>query len=122
MTGAPTPPEQPTVFGAPDQSDMIARIDATDDDDLGSSFFDSSIQDAENAAVRMFDIGIKTITDDPSQRPTPAFGGTATAPATSVPRPPSASQQQVAQGADGRFDDPAARAAFILGGPAALRG
>lgn len=121
MTSAPTPPEQPTVFGAQDQSDMIARIDATDEDDLGSSFFDSSLQDAENAAVRMFDIGIKTITDDPAQRPSPAFGAAATPPPSSAQRPPTASQQQVVQGADGRFDDPAARAAFILGGPAALR-
>lgn len=121
MTSPSNPPEQPTVFGAPDQSDMIARIDATDEDDLGSSFFDSSLQEAENAAVRMFDIGIKTITDEPAQRPAAAFGTPATPAAASSTRPPTASQQQVAQGADGRFDDPAARAAFILGGPAALR-
>lgn len=109
------PPEKPSVFGTRDQDEMIARIDSTTDDDLSSAFFDSSIQDAENAAVRMFDIGIRTITDDPSAAPPISFGTPAPAPGarTAAPSP-------VAEGADGRFSDPAVRAAFILGGPAAL--
>jgi hypothetical protein len=112
------PPEKPSVFGAPDQADIIARIDATNEDDLSSSFFDNSIQDVEDAAVRMFDIGIRTITDDPAS---PAGFGTPAA-GSAAARVPSATQQPVAAGADGRFDDPAVRAAFILGGPAALEG
>ena len=110
---APQPPEPaPSVFGTRSQDEMIARIDATAEDDLGSSFFDSSLQDAENAAVRMFDIGIRTITDEPGA---PAAFGTP-APASA----PAVARQPVAEGADGRFADPATRSAFILGGPAAL--
>lgn len=112
--GAPQPPEPaPSVFGTKSQDEMIARIDATSEDDLGSSFFDSSIQDAENAAVRMFDIGIRTITDEPGA-PAASFGTPAPAAAPTVARQP------VAEGADGRFADPATRTAFILGGPAGL--
>lgn len=110
-----SPPEPPSVFGAPDQGDIIARIDATSEDDLSSSFFDSSIQDVEDAAVRMFDIGIRTITDDPAAAPT-GFG----TPAPAAARAVSVAEQPMAAGAEGRFDDPAVRAAFILGGPAAL--
>lgn len=109
----PQPPDPaPSVFGTRSQEEMIARIDATSEDDLGSAFFDSSIQDAENAAVRMFDIGIRTITDEPGSPV--AFGTPAAAAA------PTVSRQPVAEGADGRFADPATRAAFILGGPAGL--
>jgi hypothetical protein len=106
---------RPSVFGATDQGDMIARIDATSEDDLSSSFFDSSIQDVEDAAVRMFDIGIRTMTDDPDAAPK-GF-------ATRVPaRPTTASvvHQPVATRTALRLRDPDARAAFILGGPAAL--
>ena len=110
---APQPPEAPSVFGTKSQDEMIARIDATSEDDLGSSFFDSSIQDAENAAVRMFDIGIRTITDEPGT-PAAAFGTPAPTSAPTVARQP------VAEGAEGRFADPSARAAFILSGPAGL--
>lgn len=104
--------EKPSVFGAPSQEEMIARIDATAEDDLSSSFFDSSLQDAENAAVRMFDVGIKTITEDPSAAPTTTFGAHVAGEA--------AGAQDTTAGASGSLDDPATRAAFILGGPAAL--
>lgn len=110
------PAESTTVFGAPDQDDMIARIDAVQDDDLSSSFFDSSLQDVENAAVRMFDVGVRTLIDDTA--PTAAFGAPATAGAAAAR--PSAADQPVAPGAVGRFADPAVRSAFILGGPEAL--
>ena len=106
--------ESGTVFGAPDQQDMIARIDAVEDDDLSSSFFDSSLQDVENAAVRMFDVGVRTLIDDSA--PAAAFG----APATGGTRPAAAVDQPVALGATGRFEDPSVREAFILGGPSAL--
>jgi hypothetical protein len=107
------------VFGASDQADMIARIDATAEDDLTSSFFDSSIQDAENAAVRMFDIGIRTITDEPGRSSQAAFGTSTTTPA--AVRRATVAEQPIALGAEGRFEDPAVREAFILGGPQALR-
>ena len=110
-----TPPA--TVFGAPDQDEMIARIDAVEEDDLASAFFDSSLQDVENAAVRMFDVGVRTLVDDTA--PTAAFGVPAAA-GDAATRTPSAADQPVAPGADGRFADPAVRSAFILGGPAAL--
>ena len=115
-------PSAPSVFGTRDQDEMIARIGSTAEDDLSSSFFDNSIQDVEDAAVRMFDVGIKTITEDPvSARAAfsatgAAAGGTpAMSPRGGVPGP-------VAAGADGRFADPAVRADFILGGPAAIGG
>ena len=108
------PQERRTVFGAPDQDAMISKIDAVSDDDLASSFFENSIQDVEDAAVRMFDIGIRTLTDD-SSVPMAAFGARPTA-----ADQPGVVDQPVAPGADGRFADPAVRAAFILGGPAAL--
>jgi hypothetical protein len=114
MTDERTPAESGTVFGAPDQADMIARIDAVDDDDLSSSFFDSSLQDVENAAVRMFDVGVRTLIDDAA--PTAAFG----VPTSAGDRPASATDQPVAPGATGRFADPSVRETFILGGPAAL--
>lgn len=102
-----------TVFGAPNQDEIIARIDAVAEDDLASGFFENSMQDVEAAAVRMFDVGVRTLTDD--EVPGEAFGGAAPPQARPEPaRPP------VAQGADGQFDDPAVRRAFILGGPAAL--
>ena len=110
------PAESTTVFGAPDQDDMIARIDAVQDDDLSSSFFDSSLQDVENAAVRMFDVGVRTLIDDTA--PAAAFGAPATAGGAATR--PSAADQPVAPGAVGRFADPAVRSAFILGGPQAL--
>lgn len=118
MSDERTPAESGTVFGAPDQAEMIARIDAVDDDDLSSSFFDSSLQDVEDAAVRMFDVGVRTLIDDAA--PTAAFG----VPTSAAPpggRPASATDQPVAPGATGRFADPAVREAFILGGPGALR-
>jgi len=110
------PAESGTVFGAPDQDDMIARIDAVQEDDLSSSFFDSSLQDVENAAVRMFDVGVRTLTDDTA--PAAAFG--APPKAGGAANRPSAADQPVAPGAVGRFEDPSVRSAFILGGPQAL--
>jgi hypothetical protein len=111
-------PARPTVFGAPNQEEMIARIDSTTEDDLASPFFRNSLQDVEAAAVRMFDIGIRTLTDDPGQSPHHAFG--TRAPDGAGTSSPSAVGQPVAEGTGSRFDDPAVRAAFILGGPDAM--
>lgn len=115
-------PRQPSVFGTVNQDDMIARIDSTSEDDLSSDFFGDSIQEVEDAAVRMFDIGIRTITDDPA-RTTPAAFGTPPAPplaAGATRAVGGAEQPSAAHAADGQFEDPAVRAAFILGGPGAL--
>jgi hypothetical protein len=109
------------VFGTVDQNDMIARIDSTAEDDLSSAFFGDSIQEVEDAAVRMFDIGIRTITDDPARSSSASFGTPPAAAAVGAPRVPVSTEQPVAAGADGHFEDPAVRAAFILGGPDAIR-
>lgn len=107
------PERKPSVFGSLDQGDMIARIEATDEDDLSSSFFGDSIQDVEDAAVRMFDIGIRTITDEAPESRT-AFG-------TRPPEPEGTrADGALPVGAVGLFADAGTRAAFILGGPAAL--
>lgn len=123
MTSSPEQPDAdaPSVFGARNQDEMIARIGATAEDDLASSFFDSSIQDVEDAAVRMFDVGIKTITEDPAA--VRASFGASTGPDGAAARAArAAAPGPVAAGADGQFADPAVRAAFILGGPGALAG
>lgn len=114
----PRPPVGPTVFGAPDQAEIIARIDSVEDDDLSSSFFQNSMQDVEDAAVRMFDIGIRTLTDDPGDAPRASFGTAAPVLHAAEVREPS--RPQPGQGAADRFVDPSVRAAFILGGPAAI--
>jgi hypothetical protein len=122
VTPEDVPESTHSVFGTVDQNDMIARIDSTAEDDLSSAFFGDSIQEVEDAAVRMFDIGIRTITDDPT-RPSPASFGTPPAPSATAgaPRVPSSTEQPVSSGTDGHFEDPAVRSAFILGGPGAVR-
>ncbi|MFY9231970.1 MAG: hypothetical protein WAO50_08675 [Candidatus Nanopelagicales bacterium] len=107
---------QATVFGASDQSEMISRLDAVEDDDLDSGFFEASVQDAADAAVRMFDVGIRAMAEEPD--------GTGASPFTSAStgasaRPPVESSTASAPTRP-RFEDPAIRAAFILGGPDAL--
>jgi hypothetical protein len=110
---------KPSVFGAVNQDDMIARIDSTSEDDLSSAFFGDSIQDVEDAAVRMFDIGVRTMTEESDQSSGAAFGSSAT-PASRVPSFRAAPERPVVRGAGALAGDPAARAAFILGGPLAL--
>jgi hypothetical protein len=116
---APQPKGAPaSVFSGVDQNAMIARIDAVDDDDLGSTFFADSMQDVEDAAANIFDIGIKTLTVDPRSEPTGrAFGSTAPAVASdtaSSNAPASADPASRPPQQAGDF-----RRAFILGGPAA---
>ncbi len=114
-----------SVFSTPDQDDMIARLDAVQDDDLDSEFFDASVHDAADAAVGIFDIGIRTLAageqaDDhasaspfqPSARPSQRVSSATTSPLAARAEPAGR------RGAD--FTDPEVRAAFILGGPSAL--
>lgn len=103
--------EEPSVFRTPDQAEMIARLDAVEDDDIDSSFFATSARDAEDAAVRIFDVGIRTLAAESG-----AVAGFAERPAAEAPVEPRA--PRVVGGVD--FDDPATRTAFILGGPDAL--
>ena len=114
-------PRPPSVFGTVNQDDMIARIDSTSEDDLSSDFFGDSIQEVEDAAVRMFDIGIRTITDDPAKTTPAAFGTPPAAPpAAGATRAAVSTEHAATHAVDGQFEDPAVRAAFILGGPGAL--
>ncbi len=114
-----------SVFAAVDQKMIIDHLDDVQDDDLSSSFFSHSIQDVEDAAAHVFDIGIKTMTVD--ARPTDegrTFGTTASAPfappTQASPPPPDVAPpapKTAAQAAAGLEE--ARRRAFILGGPAA---
>jgi hypothetical protein len=98
----------PSAFASVDQAAMIARLDETDDDDLDSAFFGADIVAVENASTRSFDIGIRMIAAAPE-----AGGGS---PAQAVP----ATVPDTAL--TGRWSrDDTTRAAFITGGPAALR-
>ena len=109
-------PPRPSVFEVPDQGDVIARIDAVSEDDLGSTFFGHSIQDVENAATWVFDIGVRTLSDDGATTPSGTFGVPAPGPAM-----PSSTASPAVRMPGLLDDDPVRRGAFILGGPAALR-
>jgi len=112
--------EQPrTVFGAPNQDEIISRLDSVDSDDEGSSFF-AGHEEQMSQAHRRFAEGVSTFTgvaqaddvEDPQTR--------------SAAEPPSrgvvSSATPVREGTGTLpLTDPAERAAFILGGPAALR-
>lgn len=118
--------DRPSVFRAVDQSSMIARLDATAEDDLASSFFDDSIQEVEDAALRMFDIGIRSITDDPARQAVPGgFGAAGPRDGGEAADPEAAVDPRVIAPVVSTVGDLAhdaqARAAFTLGGPAALR-
>lgn len=111
---APDPGEErpSSVFRAPDQAEMIARIDSVDEDDLGSDFFATSVGEAGDAAVRMFDLGIRTLTDEVP----PAMS----TPFDEAPRQGASVPEGQRHPLSADLADPAVRAAFILGGPAAL--
>jgi hypothetical protein len=115
---------RPSVFSAVNQDEMISRIDKVDDDDLASTFFDDSMQDVEDAAANMFDIGIKTLTVDPrTERSASAFDG---APPSSpeqssgvTAHDKAGSSAKDAVPAKESLQDPDFRRDFILGGPPA---
>jgi hypothetical protein len=127
-----------SVFGPVDQDEVIARIDAVCEDDLDSTFFGDSLQEVEDAATRIFDIGIRTFgnvqspSDQPSAfapagGPAPSVDGpprTGASPPPRVGSEPTASAAGPARPPAVRFGtlekDPAARRAFVLGGPVAL--
>lgn len=107
-----------TVFGAPDQSEIISRLDAVEVDDDDSTYFDSRVGDAD-AAHRAFAEGIS------------AFGGVeqGATPINDMPNDPTPTDSPSSGAMTPRvtaaevslpLEDPALRAAFILGGPAAL--
>jgi hypothetical protein len=107
--GTVTSTGRPSAFATVDQTDMIARLDATEDDDLDSPFFGADMVAVENASTRSFDIGIRTIgsTDVPAKE---GEGEGTASPALHDAAMP------------GRWShDDRTRAAFIVGGPAALR-
>jgi len=106
-------PAVASVFGAVDQDRMIAHIDDVEDDDLDSSFFSDSMKDVEDAATRVFDVGIRTLTDEPrTPRASSTFG---TAPPAQAPQP---GGQAAPVSAASLQTDEKARRSFILGGPA----
>jgi hypothetical protein len=118
---APPPKGAPaSVFSAVDQDAMIARIDAVDDDDLGSTFFADSMQDVEDAAANIFDIGIKTLTLDPRSEPTGRAFGSA-APSAASDTAASSTQASVDPASSPAQQAGDFRRAFILGGPAAAK-
>lgn len=106
-----------SVFGAPDQDEIISRLDAVESDDDGGSFFDAR-SDELTAAHEAFAAGIA------------ALGGVeqSTPPAAEGPPPAPLADDAHGAVADGHRDghvthlleDSALRAAFILGGPAAV--
>ena len=126
----PSPKAKPSVFGTPDQDEMIARLDSVDDDDLASGFFSATAGDAEDAAVRMFDLGIRTLGEESAPTAaTPFAGGAAVSAASTSGRPSmpeatetaaSTSTSTSTASAPVDFTNPALREAFILGGPDAL--
>jgi hypothetical protein len=104
---------KPTVFGYVDQEQVIARIDTVSDDDLSSCFFGDSLQDIEDAATRMFDVGVR---GDPDNGPAPAARGSFAQPA-----PSSTPTEPASLPLPERLDrDAEARAAFILHGPSGM--
>lgn len=112
-----------SVFRTPDQQEMIARLDAVEDDDVETDFFSTSAQEAEDAAVRMFDLGIRTLGSEQEAGSASSFPSrvSADSPAAAdllVEDDQQAPVQQVF--GERSFDDANTRRDFILGGPAAL--
>ena len=107
-------PSPASVFGKVDQDEIIARIDDVQDDDLDSTFFGDSIQEVEDAATRAFDIGIRTLTNEPQPAGAPAFDAP---PPPQMPMPDQGGgSTEIISGAALKQDE-RARRAFILGGP-----
>ncbi len=104
------PPAAPSVFGAVDQDEIIARIDNTPDDDLESSFFDDSMTEVEEAATRSFDVGIRTLTHEaPRDGARTSFAASSGDGLAALPTGPITASML--------SSDERARQAFILGGP-----
>ena len=116
------PPAQPSVFGRVDQDELIAHIGAVDED-LSSLFFEESLADAEDAAMQVFDIGIRLLAEDVGRlgdpgrsadpRPNPYTRGVHGRNPSNVTTTPVSLPGILSR-------DNHARRAFILGGPDAL--
>jgi hypothetical protein len=126
--------EKASVFAPVNQQEMVAKIASVGDDDLSGCFFGDAVTDAESPTTRAFDIGSRDGGGpDEDEAPAGPFGvplidapaapfvNPTTAP---VPGPASAAPATgLHVGAGGTLDqDAAARQAFILGGPGAIRG
>ncbi|MDP1876761.1 MAG: hypothetical protein Q8M17_04275 [Actinomycetota bacterium] len=107
--------DRPSVFGKVNQADMVARLDAVNDDDLDSEFFADSLSDVEHAATRMFDVGIAALAQPGAPRA--GFPQVAASAAPSLPPTSAAGDATVIARLAG---DAAAQRAFILRGPLGL--
>lgn len=106
-----------SVFQAPDQGQILDRLDAVMDDDLDSAFFGLSNHEVEQLAVETLNLGIRTLSvhaevggSTPFDEPA-ALTGSGRSVAVEWSKIPS-----------GFFIDPGIRQAFILGGPSAVVG
>jgi hypothetical protein len=115
-----------SVFAVRDQDQVIAQIDTVSEDDLSSTFFGDSMDEVEDAATRMFDVGIRALGHDTppgahagafAGEPTGSPGTTAAgSPAAGRPAAPARLVTLVAR----LEGNPEAQRAFILGGPVAV--
>lgn len=105
-----------SVFAAPDQDEIIARIGAVDDDETGSHFFDERLRTRQGDGRQAFEAGLTAFAgDQAASRSAP----------TSL-TPPAGTEASTARvsttvSVDELLGDDAARRAFILGGPSAIR-
>jgi hypothetical protein len=111
-----------SVFAVRDQDQVIAQIDTVSEDDLSSTFFGDSIDEVEDAATRMFDVGIRTLAHDtPPGARSGAFAGEPTgSPGTTAAGSPAATPARLGTLIARLEGNPEAQRAFILGGPVAV--
>jgi hypothetical protein len=109
---------RPSVFGYVDQDEVIKRIDDVQEDDLTSGFFGDSIQDVENAATDIFDIGVRDEVETDGLSASHPFA----VPTDAGHSEPAPSALPTTAPAPTNLDkDARARQAFILGGPDAMK-
>ena len=116
-----------SVFAAPDQDEIIARIESVDEDETSSPFFDERLRTRQGDGRQAFEAGLTAFAGDQTATPSrtaPAAHPQAVSPDVS----PDVSQYGQQAGpslpavvsVDYLLGDDAARAAFILGGPSAI--
>jgi len=104
-----------SVFAAPDQDEIIARIGAVDDDETGSHFFDERLRTRQGNGRQAFEAGLTAFAGDQA--------ASVTAPTPVAPpagAETSTAHESATLSVDELLGDPAARQAFILGGPSAI--
>ena len=115
-----------SVFAVRDQEQLIAQIDSVSEDDLSSTFFADPIDEVEDAAMRVFDVGMRALTQGtPSQAHPGAFAveptgssGTTAAGSPGLGQPAGHARKVILVA---RLEgNPEAQRAFILGGPVAV--